>query len=381
LAEAPEGPLYVTEAEIAAEEASLAEKEARLSQLESERFRLLEASAEKEARISALEASWSAFVEAHPDRLLVSALEWRRETRSILDLTIRLRYTLWPRWSSFMRSRANALREASYAREALRDPALARSWARRAAAYLGLVRDTLGEIRAAEKQLAAETERRELKVIVPRELAGARREAARLRSEVEQARARIEETIEETARLEEEIEAERERISRKVVVVEELLGDESCSGYRIYWRPREEDYAVRKPAPEGEIGELVRTEKRIAVAVTYSLSTEVGHDVPLELEIMCVTYMAGMGKSEIEAAVAKDGPIELGLKKWLLEQGWAPELMDAVEKIGVEYNGEKHVDARALYDFTVPDWGMVHVVVERRSRYIPERRYEGEFMA
>jgi len=314
-----EGPIYVTEAELRREEESLYEKEARLGELE---------------------ARWDTFAAQHPEAMLVSLEDYRRERAELGGLTVRLR-AQWSRWGYFMRQRALAMR---------------RGETRRAATYLALIRGVIPAIRETRARLESSRTWFRRKVVVPAEFLAVRAEIQRLEAETE---------------------AERERIARKEVVEEVRLGDESCSGYTIFYRPRDKKYPVRKPAKPGEVGELVRVEEEVAVAVTASIETGKGHDVPLMVEITAVTYVMEKTPEEINAVA--ESMLD-GLIKWLHAQGWGA-LMHAFEKVGVEFNGRAHVEKAGLYPFTVPSYPTVHVIAERRSRYIPERTYQGDFTA
>lgn len=193
------------------------------------------------------------------------------------------------------------------------------------------------------------------------------RESERLRTQMRH----IRDT--ELPMLNEEIDAERRELSEKILpppLREELIGDESCSGYDIYFDLDEKIYVVRDP----DTRELIRREYKIAVALTASIRTGVGHDVPITLEITAVTYISEMDSADI---ITLERTLETETMNWLREQGWGA-LLRAFEKIGVEFNGETHVDAVGLYPFRVPDFPRVHFYVERRSRYIKKRYYEGE---
>lgn len=163
----------------------------------------------------------------------------------------------------------------------------------------------------------------------------------------------------------------QEDIPRKVV--EEFLGDESCSGNDIYWNPLRKEYTVRKPKTKEQlIGDLVRRDKRLGVTYTASIETGKGHDVPLTVEITTVTFVR-----EMDSAAIADVERRLDQKtmQHMTEHGWS-NLMDAFEKKGIEYNGEQHIKNIKLYPFTVPEYPMAHIYIERKSRYIPERKYE-----
>jgi len=188
----------------------------------------------------------------------------------------------------------------------------------------------------------------------------------------EEREAKIREIIEER----EVIRAAEAQI--KLKVLEEWIGDEACSGYDIYYGMEYSEaegrevgvYQIRDP----DTHELIRTDDKLAVAMSASISTDVGHDVPITLEIMAVTFVREMNLTDLTRL---DTAMERATMDWLKEQGWGA-LLHAFEKIGVEYNGETHVKAVKLYPFTVPDYPTIHFIVERRSRYVKERTYEGE---
>jgi hypothetical protein len=218
---------------------------------------------------------------------------------------------------------------------------------------------------------------RELRLLGwPRLTGPERREYLELRDiRIPDAKARLAEWETRRTPIEEEIRRQRpiiraaeEHLRRKVV--EEFIGDEACSGYDIYYDPHAKIYRIRDP----ETHELIREDKKLAVALTASIETKVGHDVPITLEITAVTYVTKMGLTDL---VTLDKAMEKTTMQWLRDQGWGA-LLHAFEKIGIEYNGETHVEAIKLYPFTVPDYPTLHFYVERKSRYIPKRIYEGE---
>lgn len=178
----------------------------------------------------------------------------------------------------------------------------------------------------------------------------------------------------ELAVLDEEIDRERREIAKKIppppAPPEELIGDESCSGYDIWFDLTDNIYRIRDP----DTKELIREEDKIAVALTASIRTGKGHDVPIALEITAVTYITEMSLSEI---VTLEKNLERTTMNWLRQEGWGA-LLPSFEKIGVELNGETHVDHVGLYPFSVPDHPEIHFYVERRSRYIKKRTYQGE---
>jgi DNA repair exonuclease SbcCD ATPase subunit len=141
---------------------------------------------EKEARLSRLSVEWDTFVALHPGALLVSASDYAHERAVIGGLSLRIR-RLWSDWGHYMAMRREALR---------------RGEAARAAAYLGLIRSVLREIRGARAELSRLREEFRRKVVVPPELLKVR---------------------EEMGRLEKEIAEEEERLGRKEVVVQTKL--------------------------------------------------------------------------------------------------------------------------------------------------------------
>ena len=146
------------------------------------------------------------------------------------------------------------------------------------------------------------------------------------------------------------------------------IGPEECSGYQIYYHPDEKIYKIRHP----ETNELIREDKKLAVEWTGTIDTNVGHDVPITLEITAVTYVTEADDTEISRIETE---MDRRILKWLIETGWGP-LARALEATSSAYNGETHVKTAKLYPFTVPDYPQMHILCERRSRYIPERTYE-----
>ncbi|MEM2568156.1 MAG: hypothetical protein QXH20_06795 [Candidatus Bathyarchaeia archaeon] len=176
----------------------------------------------------------------------------------------------------------------------------------------------------------------------------------------------------EIRRLEEAVRTEEARIKRKVIVVppkEEYIGDEECSGYDLYFNLDTRKYVVRHPTTK----EIIREEEKICMELTASISTETGHDVPLIVEISATTLVKDMDLSRLLSA---EKEVEEGLRRWLIEQGWG-NVIHAYEKVGVAYNGEKHIIETGWYTWTVPNYPRVHVYVEKKE---PRRaEYEGEY--
>jgi ribosomal protein S25 len=150
---------------------------------------------------------------------------------------------------------------------------------------------------------------------------------------------------------------------------EELIGDEECSGYDIWFNLDTETYMVREP----KTYRLIREERKICMELTYSIETHEGHEVPLIVEITTTTLVEKMGLSDL-INVAKD--IDRRLKDWLIENNWG-NVIHAVTKTGEAFNGEKHIEETGWYPWIVPDYPRVYVYVEKKE---PRRReYEGEF--
>jgi hypothetical protein len=166
-----------------------------------------------------------------------------------------------------------------------------------------------------------------------------------------------------------------DEIPRKVV--EEWVGDESSTGYDIYYNSVKKVYSVRKPRKGKQIvGELVREEKKIAIAYTASIKTGGGHDKDLTVEITTVTAVKEMGRSDISEV---ERQLDKATEKYMYEKKW-DNLMPLFEKKGIEYNGEKQVEKANLYPFVVPDYDYAHIMIERRSKFIPSRTYEDTIM-
>jgi len=142
----------------------------------------------------------------------------------------------------------------------------------------------------------------------------------------------------------------------------------NCSGYDIYYRFADKKYIIRD-----EKKALVRVETKICLELTASIETHEGHDVPVVVEITCTTYVK---EKDLSALIQTEKAVERGLVEWLLAQGWGA-LMKGFTKEGVAYNGEIHIETKAWYTWTVPDYPKVHVYVEKKEpRY---RAYEGDY--
>lgn len=164
-----------------------------------------------------------------------------------------------------------------------------------------------------------------------------------------------------------------DQISRKVI--EEWLGDEACSGNDIWWNALNKQYVVRKPRTKGQlIGELVRREKKLGITYTASIETGKGHDVPLTVEITTVTLVR---EKDLAAIAEVERQLDRKTMDYMVQNAWA-NLMPSFEKKGIEFNGEHHILNIRLYPFKVPDYPTAHLLIERKSRYIPDRKYEAD---
>lgn len=156
---------------------------------------------------------------------------------------------------------------------------------------------------------------------------------------------------------------------KKAPPEEELVGDEECSGWDIYYNRETRKYSVRDP----ETKELKRTEDKICLEVTASIKTSGGHDKPVLVEITCTTLIKEKNSRETINAAEKVGD---GLFAWLEKEGW-DSLLDAFETVGTAFNGEKHVQERGWYLWPVPDYPKIHVLAEKKKPR--SRTYEGDF--
>lgn len=150
---------------------------------------------------------------------------------------------------------------------------------------------------------------------------------------------------------------------------EELIGDEAITGYTIFYHIENKNYPVRDP----DTKELIRTETKICIELTYSISTSTGHDVPVVVEITCTTYVKEKDRSAIFQA---ERAIDEGLRHWLILNDWA-NLLSGFEKKGVGFNGENIIIERGWYSWAIPDYPRVHVLVEKKKPR--SRTYSGSF--
>jgi hypothetical protein len=182
--------------------------------------------------------------------------------------------------------------------------------------------------------------------------------------------AEVDRIVKDIFTIRDRIRTEEERLYRKRVkpVEEQLIADEECSGYDIYYRFADKKYVVRD-----ENKALVRVEEKICLEITASIETHEGHDVPVVVEITCTTYVK---EKDLSMLIQTEKNVETGLVEWLQAQGWG-ELMKGFTKEGVAYNGEIHIDQKAWYTWSVPDYPKVHVFVEKKE---PRKRsYEGDY--
>lgn len=156
--------------------------------------------ASDEGRLVELEDVWNLFVEAHPDRLLVSLQEWRIERSRLGGLKSGLN-VLWSAWGRTMLQRRTVLEQYRIGRYALRPLIERMSLITEADRLLIEIRRLNEEIKARKSLIEDETERFHLKTLIPPELL---------------------ETLQEINHLTAEIETERERIGRKVVIAYEV---------------------------------------------------------------------------------------------------------------------------------------------------------------
>jgi hypothetical protein len=185
--------------------------------------------------------------------------------------------------------------------------------------------------------------------------------------------AEVDRIVKDIYAIRDKIAIEEERLHKKKVKPiekEEYVGIEGCSGMNIYFHTEEEIYVVRHP----ETKSLIRTDKKLCIELTASIKTEGGHD-PITCEITVTTYVE---KESASGLISVEKAMEEGLMNWLRDEGWA-NLLHAFEKIGISYNTQKHVDEVGLYPYNVPDFPTAHVFMERKSRNIKLRSYEGNF--
>jgi len=164
-----EEPIYVSPEEFEAEERRISELERRLSELES---RL------------------DTFVEAHPERRLVTREEYEREQLEILDLERRLSEE-WSKWGYYMHMRGRTLRLSRTAPT----PEEREFYRRSAAAYLGLIRTTRTRIAELQRRIREARSELERKLILPPEIERIMREIERVREELQRERERFERKV------------------------------------------------------------------------------------------------------------------------------------------------------------------------------------------
>jgi DNA-binding Lrp family transcriptional regulator len=198
---------------------------------------------------------------------------------------------------------------------------------------------------------------------------------------------------------------------------EEYIGDEETTGYDIFYNVEEEKYKIRdpttihvkyryppyRPSEELKIPEvisreeaskfvewgyaewkLVRTEDKLLIEVTCSLEGYMeGHDVPITLELTGITLVEKMGISDIALLTARNSPIEKAVFKWLedmvrdrpLEKpGWTKLIKSLIGTIDYAFMGQSE-EPKRKYECPAPDYKKIGVWLERKSRYIPYRKY------
>jgi len=267
---------------------------------------------------------------------LVPREEYERQEAEIRAMEKRLS-ELWRRWGRYA---------------ARRRWALVRELKRTAAAYLGLIRTTLREALSLRGELEAARRLHERKVILTPELERLRRE--------------MRETWEK-------LETEKRRLARKIIA--EYISIEETTGYLIFYSHEMTRYLIANP----DTRELLRIEKGIVIETTGAIETEVGStDTPISLEITAITNVEEMGLSDIERIIRADGPIESAILEWMKREGWGPlaRKMDP-ESISHAFMG-KAEEPKRNYITTAPKYPKIAVWMERRSRYIPYRRYPVE---
>jgi len=105
-----------------------------------------------------------------------------------------------------------------------------------------------------------------------------------------------------------------------------------------------------------------------------SIETSEGHDVPLTVEITTVTLVR---EKDLAAIAEVERQLDRKTMDYMVQNAWA-NLMPSFEKKGIEFNGEHHILNIRLYPFKVPDYPTAHLLIERKSRYIPDRKYEAD---
>lgn len=151
---------------------------------------------------------------------------------------------------------------------------------------------------------------------------------------------------------------------------EELIGDEEVTGLTIYYHTKKRKYMVRHP----ETAELVRVEDTLLIETTASLATDVGHDVPVNLEITAITTVTETSASEVFRITKENGPIELALILWMKQDLKFGALARAVDTIDHAFMGQSQEGTRG-YPCPAPAYPTLGAWVERRSRYIGFRKY------
>jgi len=162
---------------------------------------------------------------------------------------------------------------------------------------------------------------------------------------------------------------EEELKKRPPIPVEEWIGPEETTGYTIFYNIETKKYSIRDP----ETKELLRTEDNLIIETTASIETSTGHDVPATLEITVVTQVKETNSSEIYRVTAPEGPIETGLITWLIHEGWG-ELARAFDTVAHAFLGKTEQHKRG-YPCEPDDYPTVRLWMERRSRFVPHRRY------
>lgn len=298
---------------------------------------------ELDNKLSSLQLQWETWVSKHPDRIIVSRDEYNGEMQGLQLLQKQLK----DEWSRAMHYLAVYRWQRRRELRAVIRVIPPLSWS-----TLELYRESRRIITGIQKLIREERGRIERKLIIPPE---------------------IERLLREISQVEQSLEQERARFERKVIVELERVGDEECSGMDIWFNPAEGNYVVKHPATD----QTIRVEDKLCIEITYSIATRTGHDVPLTVEITVTSYVQSMDKGTL---IITEQNMDDAMRTWLEDNDWG-QLLDCFKKIGVAYNGEQHVNAKKRYPWTVPDYPTVHAHVERKSKYISHREYEGEFEA
>jgi hypothetical protein len=165
---------------------------------------------------------------------------------------------------------------------------------------------------------------------------------------------------------------EDELKKRPPIPVEEYIGPEETTGYSLFFNTETRKYSVRDPITK----ELLRTEDILIIETTASVETSIGHDIPETgpmLEITSITQVDETDSSEIDRITAAEGPIETGLITWLIHEGWG-ELARAFDTIDHAFLGKTEQPKRG-YPCQPDDYPTIRLWMERRSRFVPHRRY------